>query len=116
MWGSFTLVGTLAYGSGRRRAIETKCGARLAEITFVDNFLRIDMEVKSLLPARCAATTLVNRTLSTLPCKQPYPIRHVLIKLYDYEQYRASPLTFTYLHFVETSQRTFIYFTYQARN
>lgn len=54
MWGSFTLVGTLAYGSGRRRAIETKCGARLAEITFVGNFLRIDMEVKSLLPARAA--------------------------------------------------------------
>lgn len=54
MWGSFTLVGTLAYGSGRRRAIETKCGARLAEITFVGNFLRIDMEVKSLLPERAA--------------------------------------------------------------
>lgn len=54
MWGSFTLVGTLAYGSGRRRAIETKCGARLAEITFVGNFLRIDKEVKSLLPARAA--------------------------------------------------------------
>lgn len=56
MWGSFTLVGTLAYGSGRRRAIETKCGARLAEITFVGNFLRIDMEVKSLLLARAACS------------------------------------------------------------
>lgn len=43
-------VGTLAYGFGYLRGIETKCGARLAEITFVGKFLPIDMEVKSLLP------------------------------------------------------------------
>ncbi|KAJ2952609.1 hypothetical protein O0L34_g6933 [Tuta absoluta] len=107
MWGSFTLLGTLAYGDGRSRAIETKCGARLAEITFLGNFLRIDMEVKSLLPARAARDIArkPNFVYAALaPAPEYYRCIQFLIKLYDTTFYKPNhhpsyeELTSTYLY------------------